>query len=361
MIFRPKRDLAGQLAIAMMAVTLICLILSVLCFYVIYGILYLTKAEGPIRPSDFFLDTYDMLALGLAGVTGLAISSFVAVNLGRRIARPLRSVGRTTRRIALGDLTARATIEADAPDEAAALVADVNRMAERLETVANSVVTWNAQIAHELRTPLTILKGRLQGLVDGVFIADQRTLSSLLKQADGLSRLVEDLRVVSLSDSGRLDLQMTSVDLAGEIESLVHFVEPELQAAGFNIALNLDTGDTTIDISRTRQAILALIENARRHANPCTLRVGLHLSDKQIVITVIDQGPGLPPEFVSRAFGQFERADVAKSDGRAGSGLGLSVVQAITTAHGGEIAYSADQSGTGFCITLPRTPFALVT
>lgn len=75
-------------------------------------------------------------------------------------------------------------------------------MAQRLEDMSNEMMAWNASIAHELRTPLTILKGRLQGMIDRIFPLDEASLTGLLNQVNTLARLVEDLRTVTLADSG---------------------------------------------------------------------------------------------------------------------------------------------------------------
>ncbi|GAA0001266.1 hypothetical protein BRDID11002_12660 [Bradyrhizobium diazoefficiens] len=110
-------------------------------------------------------------------------------------------------------------------------------MAQRLQDNADDMIAWNAAIAHELRTPLTILKGRLQGIADGVFTPDEASIGNLLLQIDGLSRLVDDLRTVTLADSGRLDLGRGPVALAAEIQNVADLLEPVLANAGFSLEL----------------------------------------------------------------------------------------------------------------------------
>jgi two-component system sensor histidine kinase AdeS len=106
-----------------------------------------------------------------------------------------------------GNLAARATSDEHAMGETAQLVDDFNQMAARLQDMAQHRAFWNAAIAHELRTPVTILRGRLQGITEGVFAPEQSQFQSLLTQVEGLGRLIEDLRTVALAESGHLPLQ----------------------------------------------------------------------------------------------------------------------------------------------------------
>lgn len=354
MIWRRQRDLAGQLAFAMMAVAMVCLTLSVLSFYIIYLILYLANFQIAFPVEDMSMNEFDFLGLAIGAAISLTVASFVAIAAARRIARPLRSIARAARRIAGGDLAARASSDKDAPTEAVAMITDFNLMATQLEQAASSIITWNAQIAHELRTPLTILNGRLQGLVDGVFVPDDKIIKGLLTQVQGLTRLVDDLRIVSLSDSGHLHLEVRESDVAAEVDSFVDLVEPTMATAGFKVVTRLERGVARVDITRVRQALLALVSNARQHADPALLTITLDLSDDLVSLAVIDDGPGMPVDFIPHAFEQFQRAESAKQERRPGSGLGLSVVHAIAKAHGGTARAERVGNGTSFIIEIPR-------
>jgi len=351
---RRQRELVRQISVAMQAVAIGCLMLTWLIFILVYLAVpffapKLIASDVPLIPSKL-----DMLTLFGSGIAASIIASLMAIKIAARIARPLQSVAESAQRIAKGDLSARVQPDQQAPKEVAMLIVDFNDMAERLEAMAQRIVTWNAQIAHELRTPITILTGRLQGAVDGVFEPDEKWVAGLLAQATLLRRLVEDLRAVSLADSGRLDLRLDEVELAGEIAALVDFVAPDLEAAGFLPELHLDAGKVSVDIARVRQALLALIENARHHALPGPLSIALRLTPRDAVIEVSDTGPGLPPDFAPHAFAEFARADTTRRLGVAGSGLGLSVVQAIARAHGGESHYRRTPKGSAFALRFPR-------
>ncbi|TCT22101.1 ATP-binding protein [Thiobaca trueperi] len=266
-------------------------------------------------------------------LTCLTLAAFVAVNLSRRILVPLNSVTDSIRRVAQGDLNARAVAGDRSLGEAALLADDFNALADKLQRMTEEQTYWNAAIAHELRTPVTILRGRLQGLAEGVFTPDESRFRSLLSQVEGLSRLIEDLRIVSLMESGHLDILVQEVDLSAEVRSVVEFVGDALQAAGLHVVLNLAGRRVQCDPVRIRQVLLALLENARRHAVPGSIRIQTRLDNGLCYLCVEDDGPGISQEFAPHIFTAFRRA---ADTGRGGSGLGLTVVAAIAHAHGGQ-------------------------
>lgn len=346
------RGLGLKIAVRMSLVTLAGLAISVLCTFFLYTWVFENHPDAVAAPHDWIPQTIDWLVVGGSLFVAVAIAAMAGMQLARRIIFPLTSLAEAARRITEGDLSARAAVGDRSLGETAVLVDDFNTMAARMETLADDMVIWNASIAHELRTPVTILKGRLQGVWDGVFEMDEATLTSLLRQVDGLARLVEDLRIVSLADSGRLSLLEELVDLGQIVGELREAVEPGLLEAGFHPEWRLDSVVTVCDPVRLRQATLVLIENARVHASPGVLRIGTRIDGGTARIWVEDRGPGLPIGFERRAFDPFQR------QGRqaAGSGLGLAVVRAIAEAHRGLAVYRlAPDGGSIFEIEFPVT------
>lgn len=346
------RGLGRQLALSMASVAMAMLLLTIIGFYAVYTIILAIDPSflppsaqvAPVGADGFIL-------IGVC-LLGLAFAIFSAVRLARRILQPLHAVAGAARRIAAGDLAARAVRGERQIGETGMLVDDFNVMAERLDRMAKDMIVWNATIAHELRTPLTILRGRLQGIADGVFQADEATIRRLLGHVDALARLVEDLRVVSLVDSGHMPLEPARVDLVAEIEELATLVRPELQKAGFQLSLNLASGLAQLDRARLQQALLALLDNATHHADPCTLRIDLKRTGETVAISVVDQGPGMSTDFAGQAFGLFTRGEIAREKTR-GTGLGLSVVRAIARAHGGDVRYERSGRDCAFVMTFP--------
>lgn len=298
----------------------------------------------------------EMIWIGCTIVAALGLSVFVAIRLSRRLITPLNSVAHSLREIAQGNLAARAPLDEQAMGETAQLVRDFNAMAERLQSMTREREFWNAAIAHELRTPVTILRGRLQGLAEGVFDPSDELLEGLLRQVEGLNRLIEDLRVLSLKDSGHLEIQRTSVRLADELSTVLQAFATPLAEKGFHLRQELDA-DLLVecDAMRVRQALMALLENALRHADPGKLRVRLEQADGDCQLSVADDGPGIDSALAADIFEAFRRGDPSRSRKSGGSGLGLAVVKAIAEAHGGHAICQASGMGTSFVIAWPAS------
>ncbi len=346
---RKPISLTRQLALVMAALATMAIVATSATFYIVYAALERLHILPPSPPGA---DDFTGLDLGIL-LTGCLFGALLALGIAlwvsRRIVLPLRTLGDAARRIAGGDLATRVEETSDAHGETALLIADFNAMARRLQGMSEDLSTWNAQIAHELRTPLTILRGRLQGARDGVFQLDAELIAGLLQQVDGLTRLVEDLRSVSLADSGRLELMLTEVDLAAEIEALAPALSAMLAPAGFDLVLDLQPGCVRGDPARLHQAIIALVENARRHAAPCVVRIETYFTDTVASVSVIDEGPGLRAGFENRVFDPFARD---RQDTQ-GTGLGLAVVRAIARAHGGDAVYGRSGTQSIFRLNLP--------
>lgn len=349
------QSLSQRLNLAIVGITLATLVLSLTFVAVAYGLLFefapkLLSAEDAFIPGPVEWGMYSVCI-----VLGSIAASVVATRVARRMVEPLEALAQAARAIAGGDLSTRATLVLPAPTETSQMIADFNAMAGRLEKAVDDIVTWNSLIAHELRTPVTILKGRLQGLSEGVFQPEPSLLQSLHQQADALARLVEDLRVVSLLDSGRLQMRPVEIDLASEIEGLARLVERDLDKAGFGLRMTLTGGRCVADPVRLRQAVLALVDNALKYAQPCVLEIATRISDAEVLIRVIDNGPGMPESLSKRAFEPFRRGDDV--DIKSGSGLGLAVVRGIAEAHGGRVTYERRDGLSAFTIAMPRNPW----
>ncbi|MFD9900341.1 ATP-binding protein [Mesorhizobium sp. NPDC059025] len=300
------------------------------------------------------LEWMAFVSLWMLGIGGAIVA---AAYFTRRLIRPLEAVGSAAQRIASGDLTARAAPQGAMFDETRQLVDDFNAMADQLRRAEMAMRDWNLAIAHELRTPLAILRGRLQGIVDGVFTAETVSFRGLVAQVDSLTRIVEDLNIFTLAQSGRLELQLETIDLAEEVITVVSVVAPELKKAGIDVLFDLGSGAQVVaDSARIRQAILAILDNARKYAAPGTLRIEAHATHERGILRFCDDGPGLPCGREHLVFEPFWRADEWRLHSNGGSGLGLAVVQAIARAHGGAtLARAATPRGAIFEICLPYT------
>ncbi|ALN75021.1 ATP-binding protein [Aureimonas sp. AU20] len=340
---RLPAGLSRQILLAMSAITVVASLVVFFGTYLAYIVIMVFYPR--LDTGDEWLTVTDLAILSAAILIALPIAAVIALRLARRILQPLETVVQGARRIAGGDLTARAEAGDRSLGETASLVDDFNIMAQRLEDMAADMAVWNATIAHELRTPLTILKGRLQGIIDGIFEPDERSLRGLVLQVDNLARLVEDLRTVTLADSGHLDLRIEPVRLAGGVAEMAELLAPDLKAEGLELRLELTDICVQADAARIRQALLALVTNARRHAVRGAITLSLRASEDEAILGVADEGPGLPAEMATRVFEPFVRGDPVRSRELGGNGLGLSVVRAIVEAHGGRLRYRPSPAG----------------
>lgn len=297
----------------------------------------------------------DTITLGLLLAVGLLTASVVGWRLARYVTEPLKSVASAVRMITHGDFSARAVLPRRSFGEAGELVADFNLMAERLERAEMELKYSNSAIAHELRTPLTILRGRLQGLLDGAFQPSPELYSRLIAHVDDLGGIVEELRTLALSNAGQLSLKYSGVDLASEVDAAATSMEDQLSVSGSLVVRRLDKARTVADQQRLRQAIIAILDNCRRYAPNSTVYLQTWQEKDHVFFRCTDTGPGLDEESRGRAFERFWRADGSRSRVAGGSGLGLPIVKAIMQAHGGDaIILPSQERGFSIELRLPR-------
>lgn len=319
-------------------------------FYTVWLFLSPNSFPGPDITSEWLPTPLEWGWMALTVAVALAIAVLFALKLSKPIVTPLNAVAESLRQVAQGNLSVRAEFDAQSRGEAAQLVHDFNAMAERLERMDHERRFWNAAIAHELRTPLTVLHGRLQGLTDGVFEPAPALFRSLLSQVEGLGRLIEDLRLLGLAENGRLELRQELTDLEAELTAVVRAIEPSLKEAGFAVSCHVDAQQVLCDPVRMRQALLALLENALRHAVPGPLRIQVRIFEGNCHLLVEDCGPGVPDTLAAQIFEAFQRGETHGH----GSGLGLAVVQAIARAHGGDVTCRPSTlGGTAFDLRWP--------
>jgi signal transduction histidine kinase len=243
-----------------------------------------------------------------------------------------------------------------------------NTMTERLQNHDRLRRDLMADVAHELRTPLTVIQGKLEGLRDGVYPRDEQQLTALVEETHVLSRLIEDLRTVALSESGALKLQKESTDVDALARDVVDAFEGEASDRGvtLRIAAPEHLAPLAVDPIRIREVLSNLLANALRHTpagGSIDVRVYDGVADQgsgfrrttpgvggAIAVDVRDTGSGMSDDEIARAFDRFH-----KGPGSRGSGLGLTIARGLVTAHGGEIrASSAPRAGTTMSFTLPR-------
>jgi two-component system, OmpR family, sensor histidine kinase BaeS len=280
----------------------------------------------------------------------------VAVLLGsgfRRAAAPIGDLIEAAGRVESGDYGVR--VPERGAREIRGLARAFNQMAERLEQDAVQRRRLLADVSHELRTPLSVIQGNLEALLDGVHPPDREHLAALHDSSRTLARLVDDLRTLSLAESGELRLHREPTDLAQVLRDSVAGFGAAAEAAGITLDLQVpgDVPLLEIDPTRTQQVVGNLLSNAIRHT-PHGGRVTIRASRDpagSVAVEVQDTGSGMSPEVASHIFERFYRGPDS-----GGSGLGLPIARELVVGQGGEIhAESREGHGTTIRFTLPAT------
>jgi signal transduction histidine kinase len=269
----------------------------------------------------------------------------------RRFSTSLVTVMEAADRVADGDYSRR--VQEHGPSPIRALARSFNTMTERLEQNEGVRRNLMADIAHELRTPLAIMQGKLEGLLDGVYSPDEQHLQELLDEAHVLSRLVEDLRTLALSESGSLKLQREPTDLAALAREMKRAFAAAASTRGVTVLVDAPDQLEPLDVDpiRIREVIGNLLSNALSHT-PAGGSVTLRIADRHpagALIEVNDTGLGMSREQLAHAFDRFYKDSSSR-----GSGLGLTIAKGLVEAHGGRIRASSEPGrGTTMTITIP--------
>lgn len=271
----------------------------------------------------------------------------------RRVFTPLDELFRASEKVANGDYSVR--VQEKGPPEVHALTRSFNSMAERLQVHDQQRRNMLADISHELRTPITVIQGNVEGMLDGVYPADESRLKSIIEETQILSRLVDDLRTLSLAESGALHLKLEPTNLTELVRDAVSGFETQANEKNIKIGLSLAEGeDVNLDPQRIREVLTNLLSNALRYTprgGEIKVRVTETASstERSVTITVEDSGPGIEPQMLPHVFERFY-----KSSDSGGMGLGLSIAKYLVEAHDGKIwAESEAGKGSKISFTLP--------
>ncbi len=309
----------------------------------------LAEVKSTIRGVRWFL------AIGV--FLGTLLAFLAALALAKRSLRPITDLTAAARDIARTGDPDRQVPQPRAEDEVAELAATLNEMLGALESSRSETEAaldrqraFVADASHELRTPLTSVLANLELLADELEGEEREAAASALRSSRRMRRLVADLLLLARSDGGQerhlapVDVGVVAIEAVGEAGALSADHRVEVDAApGLVVEGARD---------ELHRLVLNLVENAINHTPPGTLiSVGVRSEDCRVILTVQDDGPGVPPELRDRIFERFVRA----SGDRGGStGLGLAIVKAVSVAHGGDVVLEDAHPGARFVVDLPR-------
>jgi len=288
-------------------------------------------------------------AFVLAAFLVLVVSFNVARGI-RRLIAPLGDLIDAAERVESGDYSVRVRVRG--PRELRALGRAFNEMSAHLEGSEAERKRLLADVTHELRTPLTVIQGNIEAIIDEVHPPDAVHLRAILAETQVLSRLIDDLRTVSIADAGALTLHREEIEVGRLIGDSVASFDTQATAAGVTLSVDADgAGIAMVDPIRLREVLNNVIANALRYTpRGGSVVVGASGDDQRVTVTVRDTGAGIAPDVLPHIFDRFTHAPDSP-----GAGLGLAIAKSLVTAHGGEIsATSTLGQGTEVRFTLPR-------
>lgn len=357
------------------------------------------SSSMPPRAFNLFWPVLRGFVMAGAGLATVLLG--LAVVFARQLTRPLRNITAAAQALEAGQLDVQ--VQSAPVRELDDLAHAFNAMARSLADADHQRRQMTADIAHELRTPLTIIKGRLEGLQDGVYSATPDQIERILNETALLERLIDDLRLLALADAGQLPLYPECIEPGELLEGMAASFSDQLAAQGVTLRIEASPSLPIIhgDPLRLAQVLSNLLTNALRHTpaggtitlqaearvvaqerdgptgtrwlvlggwNPISRRMmeqrgsvgGAMIgasAPTMVILRVCDTGIGIDPQDLPHIFKRFWRADRSRARGSGGTGLGLAITRQIVVAHGGAIwAESTPHQGTIISIALPAMP-----
>lgn len=298
-----------------------------------------------------------LIALSAASLIALALSAVMA----RRIVRPVRQIMEASRDIAQGNYGRAVPLPvrplADL-DEIGQLAHSFNQMAGQLAESDALRRQLIGDVSHELSTPLTVIRGSMEGLIDGVLPPDEVTFQQIQQEAARLQRLVADLQELSRVEAGAYDLQRQPLDMGALLQDVAQRLRRQFDDKGVNLRVQRPSGLLMIeaDSDRIAQVFINLIGNALQYTpSGSEVVVTAVRQHNAVLITVSDTGEGIPAEHLPHLFTRFYRVDKSRARASGGSGIGLTIARHLVEAHGGRIWAESEGLGCGsqFSFVLP--------
>jgi two-component system sensor histidine kinase BaeS len=285
-----------------------------------------------------------LIILGLLGV------AFLAGRAVRRVAAPIGDVMEAADRVAGGDYSTRVRVRG--PGEVGRLASSFNQMTERLQASETQRRALLADVAHELRTPLSVIRGNVEGMLDGVYPPDEAHLGPVLEETAVMARLLDDLQTLSTAEAGVLRLHRERIDPAALAQDAAAALRSRADRAGVGLDCRAAGAvpEVEVDPVRIGEVLANLLTNAIRHTpSGGSVRVVVEPAPGGVAFTVADTGPGIDARDLPHVFDRF-----VKSADSGGAGLGLAIARSLVEAHGGRItAESTPGQGTTMRFVVP--------
>ena len=296
--------------------------------------------------------------LTLLGILVICITALIAVLFSRSLLRPIRQLIQGTRALANREFSVR--ISPSGSDELGKLAENFNTMAKTLEEYETLRKKWLTDISHELRTPLAVLRGELEAIQDGVHETTPSSIASLHNEVLRITKLVEDIHLLSLAESDSLSMEKTPCLPRPILEETVAHFRSRLNQREITLLMMLDDlGGFYLDADENRlsQVFTNIMDNSCKYIDQGgTLRIKGSMEGNDCIIKFEDTGPGVSEAAMPYLFDRLYREEQSRSRDTGGSGLGLAICRHIIEKNEGEIrAEKSDQGGLCITIRLPVT------
>ncbi len=284
-------------------------------------------------------------AFGTA-LVALLLAIVFALIFMRQIVTPVTALARGTRALAAGRFTERMHVASGG--ELGDLARDFNSLAEALQRNQHAQRQWIADISHELRTPLAILRAELHAVDDGVRELNEATRKSLGSEVERLTKLVNDLYELAVSEAGALRFQKETANVVDVLRDTVDMFESSASAHGLTLRAKYaaEPLNALIDLLRLGQLFTNVLENCVRYTDRGgKIQVACTRSGPNILVTFEDSAPGVPDEVLPKLCDRLYRVEASRSRSTGGAGLGLAICDNIARAHGGKLTIEKSELG----------------
>jgi heavy metal sensor kinase len=275
----------------------------------------------------------------VAGFIILIIAPVGGYLLANRAIRPISKIIETTARLRPSQLSERLPLQ-QTNDELDQLSRTINGLLDRIADYLAHHRTLMANAAHELRSPLAAMRSTSEVALHHERTSDEykEFLGSVIEECDRLGTLVQHLLLLAESDANRLERQSTPVELHRIVQRSVDMFEGVAESRGVTLLAEVTPVVVHGDAGYLRQVVMNLLDNAIKFAPGGQVRIALSTTGTDAIITVADTGKGIATDDLPKVFERFYRTEKARTRGEGGgSGLGLSICQALVAAHGGRI------------------------
>ena len=318
-----------------------------------------THADSARMEFNDFVRFFVACAVLIMFLTALLIT----MGISRSIIQPIREVQKASRQVRDGNLDYELNIK---DHEFRPLCDDFNQMRMRLKESERIKAQADADnqelisnISHDLKTPLTAVKGYVEGLLDNIADTPERRekyLTTIYNKTIDMQRLIDELTFYSRVDTNRIPYHFVPLPIADFFRDCADETELDLTSRGMKLEFSCEIEDDVLvmaDPEQMRRVLNNIIGNSVKYMDKPNGAVGIHLwrDEQKVYAELMDNGPGISEEALPYIFDRFYRADAARNQNQAGSGIGLSIVQKVVEDHGGAV-YASSTPGEGTKITI---------